>query len=222
MSRMLARIKKWSVSENLPPAGSVPAGMTPDGKQLFYLETPRVKGVPKMRKVKQADGEIVEERDYAKNPMTAEPLYPKNKPERWTRKRLFFMEDQGNGNNTMVDYAPPTEEEIQREMKRQKVKAMEGQLAEALVDMGVDSPEALRTLLASGKPGKAGKGTTPPVESAAPATSDAAPFIEPKELGAGWWELANGTKVRGKKEQAREAQRRLREAKVFAEQTPEH
>lgn len=208
MTRTLARIKKITITENLPPDGSVAVGTTPDGKVLYKHVSDRVRAVPKL----DANGN----REYAKNPMTAEPLYPKNAPEFYKLERLFYLEDQGNGNNSLVPYYPPSDEELAKEVRTLKVKAMEGKLAEALVDHGI-GPDELLAGLAKIKAGGGIEGANPAPVASVP-TLELVEIPEPEHLGAGWYRLSNGDKFRGTKDDAFDAEKRLQEAKILAGQ----
>jgi len=171
-------IKRFSINENLPPDGSVAAGITPDGKQLYRHVSRRARAVPK----RDANGN----REYAKNPMTAEPLYPKNQPEFYEFQRLFYIEDQGNGNNTLVEYTPPTDKELQQQVRTLQVKAMEGKLAEALVDAGFGPDDLLGSLAKLKARTEAPGAVSEASETLSTGNGEEIIIPEPEHLGAGW------------------------------------
>jgi hypothetical protein len=216
MGKLISRLQKFSASNIAPPVGSKVAGITPDGKQLYELETQRVRAVPR---IDPKTGERV----FAKHPTTAEPLYGKNVPERYVQKRLFIMEDQGNGNAGPQAYHQPSPEELAKEQRSLKVKAMEGKLAEALVDLGVDSVEDLARRLT-------GANGAPQTITAAPDATQSndqdKQKVEitlgiPEHQGAGWWVLSNGEKFRGSEKAAEDRELDIYEAKLNAAQAPE-
>ena len=87
-------------------------------------------------------------RRYAKNPLTAEPLYPKNKAEHYIHERMFFIDSDGQGNQFKIDWAPPTPEQVAADVHTREVAAMVPRLAGALVDSGLDLEEIVKRLTA--------------------------------------------------------------------------
>lgn len=215
MARAFPRLQKFSVTENKPPTGSVPAGMTPDGKQLYRLTRERSRPRPKFIEDPITG---VKRREFAKNPMTGEPLYGKNEPEFYTETILFFLEDQGNGNVSIVPYTPPTQEQLDKVARDHKVKRIQGELAEKLVARNIDIDALLDAL--SKAPAA---GPVAPVAAVAAAGTPPAPLTipEPKALGSGWYQLSNGDKVRCKTaDDALEHEKRLQEAKIISGASP--
>ena len=216
MPSVLQKIKPLH-PEKVPPAGSVPVGLTPDGKQLYRLKRMRSKGVPRI------DPETGE-RMMRKHAITGEPMYGLNEPKVFEENLLFFLESEGNGNIRMQLYTPPTEEQVAAEERTKNIEAMKGHLAEVLVDRGV-TPEQL---LAGVTPEKfTALDLVEPVPPPEPGTEpDTEPGTEyPKALGGGWWGLSDGEKVQVKESDAIELEAVLakerKRAHEDAAQTPE-
>src|SRR3990167_8652769 len=161
--RVMQKIKPFHPPEAFkPPPGAVAAGVTPDGKQLYRWTVKKDRSVPRLvetpeakerEAVLRAEGKSSAEigrimtdegfRQYRKNQMTGELAYPLNRAERYEEEQLFYIESQGNGNNSLVRYTPPTPAEIAAQYRRQQVERMGGgKLGELLVDEGL-SPEDL-------------------------------------------------------------------------------
>ncbi|MCR4339253.1 MAG: zinc finger-like domain-containing protein [Gemmatimonadaceae bacterium] len=144
------------------------AGTTPEGRQLYIERTPRTRAVPdyedaicdacegskKTKDMKhdcpKCDGKgmIQGKRRYAKNPLTGEPLYPKNKAEHYVHERMFFIDSDGQGNQVKIDWSPPTPEQIRADLHARAVADMIPRLAGALVDSGLDMDEIVDRLTA--------------------------------------------------------------------------
>lgn len=210
MPKAIQRISRFTVGDSLPPKDAVQAGTTPDGRQLWRESIPMARAVPKM-------DEVTGKREFAKNPLTAEALYPKNRPEFWTWHRLYYLDDQGNGNVSKVEYTPPTQAELAGIQREQRVKDVMAELAGKLIDKNVDL-DALLSRIAE-TPVTTVESEEVERLTATPTSEIVIP--EPKHLGAGWWKLSNGDKTRGKLEEAIEAERRIQEAKAVAAILPE-
>lgn len=218
MGIRMTKLATFDAKYTRPPRDAVAFGVTPDGKQLFKRTLRRAKGVPK---IDPKTGE----QEWAKNPQNGEPLYKKNRPEIYTDDRIFYMEDQGNGNVAMVQWVPPSQKEVEEAEFRGKVTAMKDQLAETLVRRGVSVDDLLNSLV-NGTPLQA---AALPIQSSEP-QGEAEIVPEQAEiklgvaehLGAGWWMLSNGTKFRGSKEDAEEQEQRIYEAKLEAATAPTH
>lgn len=219
MARTLGKIRKIALTENLPPEGSRVVGTTPDGKHTLYRQDRiMVESEPKLDK----DGN----QEYAKNPMSGEPLYKKRIGKRVLRSRLFYLEDQGNGNNSLVEYTPPTPEELEESAFKAKVQAMGGgALGKAMVKLGLSPEEIVESLqmLVKNKTTTGGEGSPSQEPPATPETPE--PVVDtlvhdPKSIGGGWYELSNGEKYRGSEEEAREVEARITEARVQAALAP--
>lgn len=149
MRSTLSRIPKLH-APFVPEAGWEQAGTTPLGKQLWTESIPRSRAVPDFEvDCNSCDGDGCKRcRVWARNPMTNQPLYPKNKPEFYTQERLFFVESDGQGSQIKITYTRPTPEEIEAVIHTKQVADMIPQLASALVDKGLDVKEIVARLTA--------------------------------------------------------------------------
>jgi hypothetical protein len=203
---VLDRVKPIK-SDLIPPAGSTTYGTTPDGRIIYQRTMQRGRAVPKL----DAEGNRV----WRKHPLTGEPLLPVNQGEVYEATDLFTLLDQLNGNVEMVPYHVPTAEELAAETRVKKVVAMKDQLAEALVDAGVDPANLLADLKALAVP------AATPIVPAAAMTEPPVPSLYPMAKGGGWYLLSNGTKMQGSEEAAQEAEAAIAEAKKEAAKVPE-
>lgn len=171
MARGLSRIRQFH-GPVVPESQWERAGTTPNGRQLYIERTSRSRAVPDYedavcdacegsKKTKNGKfecpkcsgtGIVVGKRRYAKNPLTGEPLYPKNKPEFYIHERMFFIESDGQGNQYKVDWAPPTPEQIAADAHTRAVAEMLPKLAGALVDTGLGMDEIVERLTAPRAP----------------------------------------------------------------------
>lgn len=207
MSHVLTKIRPIHFALT-PPTNAVPWGVTPDGKhQLYRMVLKRSRSVPDI------DPKTGESK-YRKNIMTGEPLIQLRKSEVYDEERIFWLESQGNGNVVQVPYNPPTDAELAKAARDEKIKAMQDKLAAALVDSDVDPSALLQSL--KGKTETA----TDAVVSVAPAATTTGPEY-PVMYAPGRWELSNGTKLQGKRAEAEEAEAEIQAAKATAESTPE-
>ena len=216
----------------IPPSGSVAAGVTPNGQQLYKLDRPRSRAVPKL-----------DERGnhaYRKHQVNGEDLYPLYKPELYTEHLLFFMESDHNGNAYMVPFIPPTEEQLAAEERERRIAAMRDELAQALVDADVSPDQLISALRAPRDVAIAGEpvqGTPAHQDLSQPdgPEDDAQPEVEetdpdefepdfsvfPKQIGPTTWELSNGETLQGSREQpidkqqARAAEAALQELRFY-------
>ena len=172
--------------ELIPPANAVAFGITPSGKQLYRLVTPRTKAVP------DVDPETGEQR-WRKNQMTGEPLYPLNKPESYEQVRTFYLESQGNGNVQLVDWSPPSEEQLARAQKALRAAEMREALLEALVESGIEPSALVANLKAKPTPNES---PASPVDPTAMGSTQTGPR-EPQMFAPGRWRLSNGEVVKG-------------------------
>lgn len=187
-----------------PPKGAVAAGVTPDGHQLYREHSKRSRSIPDI------DEETGQQRQR-RHALTGEPLYGIRKPEPYTLTRLYFLEDQGNGNIVKVDYREPTPEEMAAKVRAREIELMKDTLAATMVDSGLSPSELVRRL-------------TAPVTAAAPAPA-AAPEAEtleeeeeeveeeelpqvvyPVHRGGKSWLLSSGDLFNGKKDEATKAE----------------
>lgn len=191
--------------EKIAPPEAVMAGTTPDGKQLYREVTRRSRAVPML----DEKGDRV----FAKNPMTAEPLYPKNRPEIYNHERLYYLESEGNGNLRKVDYAPPTPEQLAEQARQRRIDEMGGgQLGAALVDAGITPEEAVQRILS-------GSAAAPAPDEPLPVPWVPDPDAEyPVHIAGGKWQLSNGEFVRSNREEAEKAEAQVQIARA-ADQT---
>ena len=192
--QVLQKIKPFHPPEAFkPPKAAEAAGVTPDGKQLFRRTVQCVRAVPRYATTPEAVKRLAELeaqgasateiaqtmnreglRQYRKNQMTGELAYPLNRAEQYMEERTFYVESQGNGNNTLVSYSPPTPEQLAAEGRRRKVAALGGgRLAEVLVDQDI-TPEELAAVI------KGRRGVPEPVFAGLPeiTVEDDAGFID--------------------------------------------
>jgi len=209
MRATFSRIQKIN-PELIPPAGSVPFGVTPSGRQLYRLATPRSRAVPDI-------DPVTGQQRWRKNQMTGEPLYALNRPQSYEQVRIFYLESQGNGNVVLIPWAPPSAEELARAQKAQRVAEMQEKLAEALVDSGMEPVDLLASLKA--KPSVTTSATQSVNVEVPAATVTGVTY--PEMYAPGRWRLSNGTTMQGKRTDATEAEERVQAAKKAAAETPE-
>ena len=216
MKATLAQIKPIH-PELIPPTGAEPWGRTLDNKQLYRLVRRRSRAVPNIDKV-------TGEQRWRKNQMTGEPLYPLNRPEVYDEEFIFFLESQGNGNVSIVKYTPPSEEEMARARRAERLAQVKDAFFDKLLDMGLEPAEMFERLLGAEKPAVAVP--APRVPEFVPAAMETSPSSVtladfPKPIGGGWWILSSGAKVQGKKEDVEEQEKAAQEARFVAAGTPE-
>lgn len=190
MKGVLQKIKPMHAAL-IPPDGAEPQGIIVRGQQLFRQIRRMARSIPLVR-----DGVRV----FAKNPMTAEPLYPKRTHEMYDQEQLYTLESQGNFNVEKVPYRFPTPDELAAEKRAAAIKEMGGgQLGEALVDMGLTPQELIQRLMG---------GTATATAVAEPTPEVGYPHPTDK---AGIWALSNGETMKGTKREAQEAEKALHE-----------
>jgi len=211
----------------IPPRGAVPAGFTHDGKHQLWKQTRAMnRPVPyivaersdKCGAKHTWDNEESDtpectvcgtfgERQYTKGTQN-QKVIPRNKPNVVQEERVFYLEDCGNCNVVLVDYAPPSEAELAAAERKKRIKAMDGVLAQVLVDGGLDANEVMERL--TQQPATAAEEVADQVEE----VSEPEPTIYPiaDEKGP-WWTLSNGERVRG------EETARAREIELQAQMT---
>ena len=189
------------------------AGTTVHGRQLYKESLKRSRGVPLV----DENGERV----YAKNPISGEPLYPKNRAEIFHDNRLFFLASQGNGQVEKINYRPPTPEEIRAKERAGKIADVQDQLAAAFVDSEIPIDHLIALL-------KGGKAIVPQAElEASDDDDDDEPDDEgieyPRRMQRGVYELSTGESYRGKRSDAAAAQDAINAAasRTRAEDIPE-
>lgn len=212
----------------IPPMGSVMCGTTPDGKQLYTLTRKMARKVPDI-------DEKTKERRWRKVISTGEPLYPLNKPEIYDDTEMFFLESDGRNNVTKQKYTPPTAQELADQDRQRKIAAMQPALAQALVDSGLTAEELVARLMApaSSQPSAAAAPelsvSTGGSGEADEAKKDEPVVTYPRQVGGNNWELSNGSRVKGNRQKAQEAEdaitpeerTAMAEAKLQADLVPE-
>ena len=176
----------------VPPEGSEPHGVTPDGRQVYKLVTARSRSV--------LDKDDEGNQKYRKNQQTGEPMYRMRKPQFYEKTEIFTLESGGNGNVMKMKYAPPTDAELAAAERERKIVAMRDGLAEAFVDQGLSPAEAVAKLTGA-KP-------EPGVEY-------------PLHLNGARWQLSNGAIVTGKRGDAEAAEKLVAESRAVAVATPD-
>jgi len=197
MKGVLKKIKPLH-PELVPPRDAVVIGQTPDGKTLYREVVKRSRAVPAFTELQcpVCQGEPAEDlcgrcggkgivagpRLYRKNPVTGENLVPVNKPEPYDQVQVYFLESQGNGNVGKVFYTPPSAEEIAEAQRQRKIAEMQTKFAEVLVDQGYTPDKILEALQGRSEP------SVPDLQEE-----------YPLDLGGGWWQLSDGSKIKHKK-----------------------
>lgn len=184
-------------------------GVGPGGR-IIYRERSR-----RARAVKDIDPKTGEQRQR-KHGVTGEALYGLNKPELYTLERTFYLESDGQGNIYKVDYTPPTPEQIEAERRKQAAKEMVPALAEALVAEGL-TPADLIARLRAPVPTDNGSTQSPAGDTVPEPDSPTGDATEPEKeypvmYAPGRWELSDGTKMQGKKEDAEQAEAAIQQA----------
>ena len=232
----------------IPPMGAKEAGFTHDRKPLWRLERVMNRPVPDIEseasvecgtderglpvhtwKNDNLDHPVCEICDtvgtrlYKTHSQTNEKIVAIRRRRNVLEARIFYLEDGGNCHVNMVDYVPPTKEELEAEERKGKVKRMEGVLAGVLVDGGWDDKTLKATLAAGPAPLR---GVIPPdqpetvvttsdtfddsspefnmttTNADAPSTPTVPPVMEAvkypaKDEKGPWWTLSDGTRLRG-------------------------
>jgi len=152
-----------------------------DGKVVWQRNLIRAKRRPE---IDPATGE----QKWQLHPTTAQPLYPRFTLERNEIKQVFTLESDGHANLYVQDYTPPTPEEERRMEMESRANEFKDDLARLAAENGVSAGDLLARIMAS------------------TATEPAADEYPRKAAGVGMWELSNGSKVRGSREDAVKAE----------------
>lgn len=200
--------------EFIPSPDWEPAGVAPNGRQLYRERFRTNEAVPMMEEVLNHDGSPVVDsrtgktkmkRVWKRHPINGEPLYPMNQRNIVVKERLFFAESQGNYNVEKHFYKPPTAEEIARAEREGKVTEMYRTFAEALVDTGLTPDEVVRRLTQYGP--------VMTTEQLAEAERHAAIGLDedptqeyPVQLARGEYRLSDGSTFKGNKSAAEDAE----------------
>jgi len=203
-------------SDLLPPVDALAAGVTRDGRQLYRRVKQIVTTEPK---INPATGE----QQWRINQMGQQTVAVRKVTSVTPTEELFYLENEGNGNVRKIPYRHPTADELAAAEREKKIAAMGGgSLAAALVDAGISSQEAIARLVGA-------KTAAEPLAAAPLAPKPAEPVTYPRLYAPGRWELSNGIKMQGKREDAEAAEAEVTdderaaaaEAKANAEATPE-
>lgn len=175
-----------------PPEGAVAAGVTPFGAQLYRLTRRRARAVP--------DLDEKGEQKWRINRVTGEAAYRLYKPEVYDEHLLFYLHSQGNGNVSMVEWTPPTPEELAAQERERQIKQMMPAVAAAFVDKGI-TPEQLADWVRGGMPEPAvaeAEVTEPPKRSHRKGAARPAEVVHyPLALGPDRWLLSDGSAFSG-------------------------
>ena len=228
-------------TELKPPKGSVQAGFTHDGHQLWRQPRKMNRPVPNIEaKVSEKCGTdkrgeathtwvndhvdhpvcavcgTMGKRLYTTHAQTGENIVARRKPHVVDEERVFWLEDGLNCNVEIRDYVRPSDDELGAAERKKRIKAMDGVLAQVLVDGGLDADEVMARL--KGTPetvvtGEVMDAVT--IEDVSPTTTTAAdvpvtlteitvpvaPAVEypVKDDTSPWWTLSDGSRLRGEK-----------------------
>jgi len=218
-TQTLNRIAPLHPQVILPPAGSIPFGTTPDGKQLWRLVTRRSRAAPDI-------DEKTGQQRWRTNLM-GERILPLFKHEFYNKEEVFWLHDQGNGNIEHIPYYPPTPEELKQAKRQRDIAGMNEALTGALVDAGLTPDKLVEMLRAKKEEAQTAPGA--PVEPVAEPAVEA-PVEYPVHMGAKWWTLSDGSRFGGSRKDAEAAEQKvspeLREAyakaKAVAAETPSY
>lgn len=194
-----------------PPQGAVAAGVTPDGRQLYSMTRQRSRSVPRL-------DPVTKQEMWRKHQTTGEPMYQLRRPELYPEELLFTIESEGNGNNRMVPFQWPTEEEKAEQRRKDAIEQMQGGLAAALVDRGFTPEKLIAAIAALDRPTVPPEPVSGAVQTVAtvsevPAELEAPVLYPVKDENSNWWTLSNKQRVQGEK-LARESELRIHEVKT--------
>jgi hypothetical protein len=225
----------------IPPTGAKPNGMvTLTGQVVYTLVRKMARSVPKLdtkaegyseaeahrqHLLKTQGAEAAKEyfdtvivpqfQEYRKNQMTGEKMHPIRRAELYDDKRMFYLESQGNGNVSVIDWAPPSAEQVADAERRQKIAEMKDALAERLVERGFSVDDVIDRLLGL-PPAKEEVGSGSVVVQPQAADTD-----YPVQVGESTWKLSSGAQFQGAKEEAVAAEEAVREVRLEAAGLPE-
>jgi hypothetical protein len=236
MPEVLTRIKPMH-GPVVPAPNWTPAGVTPDGRQLFIERFKTNDAVPdylpptadEIEAAKREGREPQGERRWRRHPINAEPLVPMNKRNIIDVERMFYVDSQGNFNQEKMFYTPPTPEELAAAKREGKMEAVMRKLAEGLVDSPLDPDEIVARLLKVG--------VTPTREEYESAFDEAAQQVVvpepadelgdvdateyPLSVGKNKWQLSSGIVFKGNKKEAEAVELEIMQAREDAEETPD-
>lgn len=141
MATTLSPIEKIEVAEK-PPKGSRQVGVSPAGKIVWELEEIRGRNEPDI------DPETGKQR-YEVHPLNLRPLYPRRRLYPQPRKRVFTLEQDGQGNLYMQDFRFPTPEELEEKRIADESARLLPTLARMLISQGFTA-DTLAARLAQG------------------------------------------------------------------------
>ena len=201
-TQTLTRIAPLHPPTLIPPAGSIPWGTTPDGKQLWRLVTRRSRAVPD---IDPATGQ-----QRWRTNLMGEKILALFKPGFYDKVEIFWLHSQANGNVEHIPYYPPTPEELKQAKRQQSMAEMSAALTGALVDAGV-TPDKLVEMLQAKKAEApepvSSVNTGPPEPPAEPEVES--PVEYPVHMGAKWWTLSDGQRFGGSRKDAEAADKKV-------------
>lgn len=178
-------------AELKPPRDATPAGVTPNGKQLYRRSRPRAIIVDRK-------DPVTGEQQYRKNTLTGEEIFKLRKVEEVIEvEQLFYLENEGNANVRMIPYKPPSDEERAANERRQQIADFQAEFQEALAEEalseGLSPTELIARMRPTGGPGGEKKKPEAAQERTLPEGYDM------EHGGGGWYTLfaPDGTEVPG-------------------------
>jgi hypothetical protein len=127
------------------------------------------------------------------HPTTAQPLYLRHVRRRKDRTQTFTLESDGHANLYVQEYNPPSPEEEREAEIRNAADTLQTQLARTMAERGITPDRLLDAVL----------GAQQQTETLPEKTF-------PHLYAPGRWELFNGSKMQGSRDDALEAEARLR------------
>ena len=211
------------------PDGAEPFGQTPEGIPLYRMTKTKVTTKPDYEPIKSDECGFDHKwlDDTVRDPVcrecgitghqkhrkstTGEELIGLRKHTVNTEEFIFMWEDEGNGNNKLVEYNPPTDEQLAEAARKERRAFLQDKLLDALADGKINLEDMI-----AGKTARK-KETPAPTKEAEEAVEEY-PFM----YAPGRWRLSNGTEMRGKKVDAIEAERQIVETRESLAGVPEY
>lgn len=220
MAQTLSRIQPLH-AELKPPRGAEPTGQVAHGQYPLYRMTRKM--VVDKEVLRDDDGNEM----WKTNPQ-GEKLYRMYRPIIGEEELLFYLQSDGQGNVVMVDYTPPTAEQIAAEQREQNVERAQRELAEALVDEGMTASELIAAIRGPvPTPDADDEGAVPPPD----AEEEPEEREYPYNYGVGLWYLSEAHEAaceagdakgfKGSREEAEEKAEEWEQAAQNAAQVPE-
>ena len=178
-------------SELIPPRGSIPQGAHTDGRVIYLLKNRLDPRMTKKEPVIGPDGKPM----YKKHPTTGEAQYPIMRAVAVYRDFRFVLDRNGRGQVSLQENFEPSKEELKKMQEARDRDVFAEDLAQEAVNRGLSASDVL-DLLAGGK--KVPSGPPPDVQY-------------PWDRKGGHWLLSDGSKFRGSRVAAEEAEAALDE-----------